>query len=165
MFYDTRHQAILPSCPPTGFNGDGNLVVGLDIADPVTQAQCGFVVIKSDTPPQPANTVEDVEARLVTIESDGVVIVRTWTPVPAAIPGSVSPRQLRLWLVTHGVSLASVDAAIAAIEDPVVREATQIEWEFSPYIERAHPMIGAIGAALGLSDTQIDQAFIEASGL
>jgi hypothetical protein len=86
-------------------------------------------------------------------------------PELPAVPASVTARQIRLWLVGHGVSLAQVDAAIDAIQDPQARESVRVEWEYAPYVERAHPMLIPLAAALGLSETQVDDAFREASGL
>jgi len=83
------------------------------------------------------------------------------TPVPA----SVTARQIRLWLVRHGVSLAAVDAAIDAIPDQQSREEVRVEWDYAPYVERSHPMLIPLAAALGLSESQVDDAFREAAGL
>lgn len=81
------------------------------------------------------------------------------------IPQTVSARQVRLWLVGRGIPLSAVDDAIAAIPDATQREVAKVEWEFAPYLERSHPMLLPIGAALGLSDADIDQAFREASAI
>ena len=78
------------------------------------------------------------------------------------VPESVSARQIRLWLVRHGVSLAQVDAAIDAIPDQLQRDSVRVEWDYAPYVERAHPMLVPLAAALGLTESQVDQAFIEA---
>jgi len=84
-------------------------------------------------------------------------------PELPAVPASVSPRQIRIWLVRHGISMAAVDAAIAEIPDEQARQEAQISWEFSPYVERAHPMLVPLAAALGLSEAQVDDAFREAA--
>jgi hypothetical protein len=79
------------------------------------------------------------------------------------VPESVSARQIRLWLIRNGVSLTQVEAAIDAIPDQLQRDMVRVEWEYAPYVERAHPMLIPLAAALGLTETQVDQAFIEAS--
>lgn len=83
-------------------------------------------------------------------------------PLPS-IPASISARQIRLWLVRNGVSLASVDAAIDAIQDPMQRDLVRVEWDFAPYVERSHPMLVPLAASLGLTAQQVDQAFLEAA--
>jgi hypothetical protein len=82
-----------------------------------------------------------------------------------AVPESVSARQIRLWLIRHGVSLSQVDAAIASIPDQLQRDSVQVEWEYAPYVERTHPMLIPLATALGLTEAQVDQAFIEAAGI
>lgn len=88
-------------------------------------------------------------------------------PVAAAAicPASVSARQIRLWLVSHGVSMAAVDAAIDAIPDQTQRELVRVEWTHAPWVERSHPMLASLAAALGLDDAAVNQAFREAATL
>ena len=81
------------------------------------------------------------------------------------MPRAVSARQIRLWLISNGVSLTAVDAAIDAVEDPQKRDRVRIDWEWAPYIEREHPLLLPIAAMLGLTEEQIDQAFIDAATL
>ena len=162
MFYSVRTNQLTPSLPFDGYLEDGTLVQGLNIADEATQRACGVYPVKSSTP-QPANTYEDISQRVVSVEEDGVVLTQVWLPAPS--PPSISARQIRLWLIEHGVSLATIDSAIAAIPDALLREKTKVEWEFAPYVERTHPMINAIGEQLGLTPEQIDQAFVEGSAL
>lgn len=91
----------------------------------------------------------------------------TYTPsLPAPpsppVPQSISARQIRLWLVQHGVSLATVEAAIDRIQDAVTRESVRVEWEYAPYVERTHAWLVPMAKALGMSEAQVDAAFREA---
>jgi hypothetical protein len=86
-----------------------------------------------------------------------------WVVPAPPVPESVSARQIRLWLVRHGISLAAVDAAIDAIPDQLQRDSVRVEWDYAPYVERAHPMLVPLAAALGLTEQQVDRAFIEAA--
>ncbi len=81
------------------------------------------------------------------------------------VPPSISARQIRLWLVRHGVSLAAVDAAIDGIQDAMTREAVRVEWEYAPYVERTHAWLVPMAQALGLTAEQVDAAFREAAAL
>jgi hypothetical protein len=83
------------------------------------------------------------------------------TPTPA-VPQSISARQIRLWLIRHGVSLAMVDAAIDGIPDAMTRESVRVEWEYAPHVERTHAWLVPMAAALGLTADQVDAAFREA---
>lgn len=80
-------------------------------------------------------------------------------------PQTISARQIRLWLIARGISLAAVDAAIAAIPDQTQREMTKVEWDYAPYVEKSHPMLISLAAALGLDAAAVDAAFREASQL
>lgn len=165
MYYNTRNQKITTDCPVNGYLDDGTLVQGLNLADEATQKLCGIYPVKSDSPPQPPNTTEDELQRTVVVENDGVTITRVWVENPVIVPSSVSARQIRLWLINHQISLQSIDQAINNIEDPILREVTKVEWEFAPYVERNHPMVETLGVVLGLSNEQIDAAFVEAVNL
>jgi hypothetical protein len=82
---------------------------------------------------------------------------------PEPTPATVSARQIRLWLIRQGVPMAAVDAAIDAITDELKRDSVRVEWEYAPYVERSHPMLIPLAAALGLTEQEVDQAFAEAA--
>lgn len=85
-------------------------------------------------------------------------------PAPPAMP-TITRRQLRLALLTRfGVTAAQVEAQIAAMPGtPIEREAAMIEWQDATTYERNHRLIVALGAALGLTTAQIDDAWKEAA--
>ena len=96
-------------------------------------------------------------------ESGTVIGMNQSADLTPPVPESVSARQIRLWLVRQGISLAAVDAAINAIPDQLQRDSVRVEWDYAPYVERTHPMLVPLAAALGLSEEQVDQAFVEAA--
>lgn len=99
-------------------------------------------------------------------DEDGTLVgINQSLPQEATVPASVSARQIRLWLIRHGVSMAAVDAAIDAIPDQLQRDSVRVEWDYAPYIERSHPMLLPLAAALGLTEEQVDTAFVEASAI
>ena len=63
-------------------------------------------------------------------------------PTPS-VPASITMRQARLALLSIGL-LDDVDAAIAAIPDPVQRKAAEIEWEYATVIERNSPLVQSL---------------------
>lgn len=89
----------------------------------------------------------------------------TWVARPVVVPDNISARQIRLWLVSHNISLSSIEDAINSIEDVNQREIVRIEWEYAPYVERNHPWLVILAGQLNLSPEQVDDAFIEASQL
>lgn len=80
-------------------------------------------------------------------------------PSPAKVPASVTPRQIRLALVQSGISLASIDAIIAAMPEPD-QTLTRVNWEYAIEISRTDPLIDGVGALMGLTPSQIDDLFI-----
>ena len=77
---------------------------------------------------------------------------------PVLVPQVVTMRQARLALLSESL-LASVDVALASLAEPN-KSAAIIEWEYSQTVERDRPFVALLGAALGLSDTQLDDLFI-----
>jgi hypothetical protein len=83
------------------------------------------------------------------------------TPVPA----SISARQARLWLIRHGITLATVDATIASIPDAITRESVRVEWEYGTEVHRASQFVAQLGATLGLTSERLDAAFRDAANI
>ena len=99
------------------------------------------------------------EADLAQREADAQLM--TAPPMP-----TITRRQLRLALLRLGMTGAQVDAQIATMPGtPVEREAALIEWQDATTYYRDHPLVVALGAALGLTEAQIDNAWREASSL
>ena len=85
-------------------------------------------------------------------------------PRPPVVPQSVTMRQARLALLGAGL-LDDVDAAIAAIPDPVQRKSAQIEWEYATVIERNSSLVTVLSAQLGLDAATLDSLFLAGSTL
>jgi len=79
------------------------------------------------------------------------------------VPQSVTMRQARLALHAAGL-LTLVDAAIASMPEPD-KTAAQITWEFAQTVDRQFGMVPQLAAALGMTETQIDDLFIAAAKL
>jgi hypothetical protein len=81
------------------------------------------------------------------------------TPEPADIPPVIIPtltmRQARLALLDDGL-LDEVEAAITTPSD-------RIWWDYSTTVERSHPLVNAVLTALGKTETEMDDMFIEAN--
>ena len=91
-----------------------------------------------------------------------------WLPSAPSEPSSSFPtltrKQLRNGLLSIGVTSADVEAQIAAIPEPVEREAAMIDWQDTQSYQRDYPLIAQIGAALGLPEEQIDALWLWAAG-
>ena len=108
--------------------------------------------------------------KIVDVRTGAITEDPTWQPEPPAPPpppAAVTRRQLRLWLVRNGYTLAQVEALIEALPEPQRTEA-RIEWQDATLFERGHPLLRQLaGALLGLEsaalDTALDQAFTQAA--
>lgn len=79
-------------------------------------------------------------------------------PKPAtSVPAIVTMRQARLALLQSGM-LTQVNDAVSNMPG-AQGDAARIEWEFSSTVERNRPLVQALGAALGLTDAQLDDLF------
>lgn len=79
-------------------------------------------------------------------------------PPPAPPPPiTVSMRQARIALLRAGKLAAVDDAAKAAGGE------TEISWDYGTSVCRTDPMVGALAAAIGLSDAEIDALFATAA--
>ena len=63
---------------------------------------------------------------------------------------TVPMHKAREALIRSGVSIAAVDAAIAAIPDATERELARNAWEYSPTVSSNSALVQTLGAALGL---------------
>ena len=80
-------------------------------------------------------------------------------PPVIIIPQEITMRQARLALLEHNL-LANVQPAIDSLPEPNKTKA-QIELEYSNALQRDNPFVAVLGAALGLTDEDIDNLFIE----
>ena len=86
-------------------------------------------------------------------------------PAPPPMP-TITRRQLRLALLGLGLTGAQVEEKISAMPGtPAEREAALIEWQHGDRFRRDHPLVVALGAALGLTEAQIDDAWLHAATL
>lgn len=126
------------------------------------------------TPPPEFNNATHKLVQLEPLELEGV-LTRQWEVVPltqaeidaarkALVPAVVTRRQARQALLMAGL-LANVQPAIDALEDPMQRGMTQIEWDDSQEFTRDRPLLIQLATALGLDDVALDNLFIQAGGL
>ena len=78
------------------------------------------------------------------------------------VPNSVTKRQGRQQLILMGI-IDQVQPAIDQIVDPIDRALVQSFWDDSTQYERYHPQMVQLARAIGLTDEQLDQAFIDAA--
>lgn len=101
-----------------------------------------------------------------------VVVVREVVPWSAEeiaaerksrVPQVVSMRQARLALLGAGL-LANVEAALAAMPG-AEGQAARVEWEYATEVRRDSPRVAELSAALGLTESVLDDLFLTAATL
>lgn len=107
----------------------------------------------------PFQTVEPTE----NIDLDARKIYRNWNIVQT-VPDEIPLWAFRSVLTLTGISQDAVGGLISSLPEPQKTVAT-IQWEYGNYIVRNHPLIATLGAALGLTNEQIDNVFISAAQL
>lgn len=98
-------------------------------------------------------------------EYDGETFANPPEPEPVIVPvtpiyPTLTRKQLRNGLLSIGVTASDVEAHIAAITDPLEREAAMIDWQDTQTYERTYPLVDQIGSALGLPEEQIDALWL-----
>lgn len=107
--------------------------------------------------PECAAALADPEQKHVWIDGK-LTHIYTGVDMPAPIvPQSVTMRQAQRALLAAG-KLDAVNAAIAAIPGDAGR-AARIDWEKSSSVDRNWPLVASVGAALGMTDGEIDDLF------
>lgn len=86
-----------------------------------------------------------------------------YVPVVDPVPEVVTMRQARLALLGAGL-LAQGNTAVANMPG-AEGDAARIEWEFSSTVERHHPLVLSLIAALNMTDAQLDDLFRQAAAL
>jgi len=98
--------------------------------------------------------------------SSGLIDGSTWSIVtidpatlPPRVPRSVTPRQMRLFLLSQGM--------LGALKQnfSTSTEAEQIEFEFASDIQRDNALVTKFAARLNLTSAQVDKMFLAASKL
>ncbi|WP_373413718.1 hypothetical protein [Ensifer aridi] len=84
--------------------------------------------------------------------------------IRAAMP-QLTARQFRLGLVSSDITPSQVQACLEAMPQGIDRDKALIEWEYATTFNRMHPLIATVGAALGLTDEQIDAMWTAAIDL
>jgi len=84
---------------------------------------------------------------------------------PEETPQFVFPWQLQTWLLQKkGVAPADIEGLLGALPGQARTQAL-IDWTKAATYRRDHPLIDQLGASLGMTPQDIDQAFREASQL
>lgn len=120
------------------------------------------------------DVIQDASGALQLIEH-GSTVPEGWTVVaetcnPAylnqtyEVPQSITRAQAIGALILSGLD-DDVQPAIDAIENPMHRKLAQNDWDNRLTFERDNPTLIGLAAAMGMSESDLDQLFIQAAQL
>lgn len=111
-------------------------------------------------------TLEEAQAHFQALEDSGYYGAEYTHEFVEVIPKKedISPRQLRLALLSIGLSESVIDTAILNLQSPL-KEQAQIAWKYSLSYKRDEAAVQAIGTLAGLSSEQLDSIWELAKGL
>jgi len=95
------------------------------------------------------------------LESDALAAGYAYQTV-VIVPPPITRRQLKRWLYTQGL-LDQVPILIAGISDETERAEAEIDWADASVFEVTNPLVISFGAALGLTEGQLQDAWLEAA--
>ena len=85
-------------------------------------------------------------------------------PIAPTVPQSLSRAQARAALILAGL-IDQVQPAIDTIADPLQRALVQNDWDNRSTFDRDNPTLLALAEALGLTDAQLDDLFVQGAKL
>lgn len=114
------------------------------------------------TTPSGTNRIIATEAFVAAVYPDAYAYIG---PAPEAelARTALTPltrRQLRLALLSIGVTAEDVEAHIADIADPIERAAAMIEWEDATHYKRDHPLVADVAMSMALPAEQVDALWV-----
>lgn len=93
------------------------------------------------------------------------IITAEMRAAAAQILAPLTRRQVKLALLSIGITSDMVDGKLDEIEDAFGREYALIEWREASQIERSHPLVAELAAAFSLPSEQVDTLWIWAASL
>lgn len=156
LLYNTQTQMLQPW--PRADDGD---VVGLDAhLIPMTETTLEDQEYDAETHKLEVQRTIDVEAQTVTVQRVAVELTaeqladrrRLMYPDAEAV-------DVRDWLLDEGITAGDVEAQIALIfaEDALAAAKARNRWQHAVHIPRDHPLVVALGDALGYSAADLDE--------
>ncbi len=85
-------------------------------------------------------------------------------PAVETVPRLITPRQVRLAMISAGISLSTIDDFIQSLPEPTKSQAF-VWWEYSLEFQRNNGLMNALAPQLGLSQTDLDNLFIAGASL
>ena len=95
---------------------------------------------------------------------DGAWEVETAQPPAAPVPQQVTRAQGKVVLIQMGLWQPVLDY-VAGIADPVQKAVAEVALHDTQFWQRSSPFLAQAAAALGMTDAQLDELFMQAEGV
>jgi hypothetical protein len=70
--------------------------------------------------------------------------------------------QVREWLIKQGIGVNTVEVLLEQnISDPTQLALAKSRWEYATRVPREHPLTVGIGQALGMTPSELDEAWVD----
>jgi hypothetical protein len=111
-------------------------------------------------------TLEEAQAHFQNLVDSGYYGAECTHEIIEVIPkkDDISPRQIRMALLSLGLTESMIDTVILNLQSPL-KEQAQIAWKYSLSYKRDETAVQAIGSLAGLSSEQLDSVWIMAKDL
>ena len=93
------------------------------------------------------------------LDIENQVAYETGEPI-IIVPQTILQMNMRLQLISSGITIASIYAMIDTISDSVQKEIVYAKWEYAAYYHRTDVTLNQMATALGLTQLQVDNLFI-----
>lgn len=89
-------------------------------------------------------------------------VERQWEQVTVSIPTPEPVTMCSFRLACGRALWSSIEAVVAGMQDADMQWEAQQFLEYSPTVNRSHPFVNSLAAALGKTSTTVDALFVEA---
>lgn len=155
LIYNTETQMLQP-WP----RADDGYVVGLDAhLIPMTETTLEDQEYNPETHKLEVQRTIDVEAQTVTVQRVAVELTeQEIANYRRALYPDAEAVDVRDWLLDQGITAADVEAQIALMfpDDALATAKALNRWEYAVRVPRDHPLVVALGEALGFTQAQLD---------
>lgn len=108
------------------------------------------------------NKIGELELPDDTSEEIWTSKLSVFASAPVVVFPNITARQIRLQLLSIGVSLSQVDASLDSLEEPI-KSFAKVEWEYANEFERSNPLTAQVASALGMNEEALNQFWLEAA--
>jgi hypothetical protein len=117
---------------------------------------------------QEINTEQELEAAIADLNDYNKDVLRAeffgtaypTPPLSCTVPLVLTPRQIRLELLEHGITESDMDTLLNTLQSPT-KEQALIEWKYALEFRWDNPLLNQVAAMLNFTQDDINHLFID----